>query len=120
MCEGLDVMRVERKVIEVRNLRRKRQYHIFTGGYHGLYLVEVLNKVSMLVGDVLLDEGRSLEQILTRLAPELALILLLDVRLTSSRQLPVKGQHVVGTAFSIRTLRSFCRRSLEGRRRCDR
>ena len=50
------------------------------------YLVQLLHQIGVLIGNVLLDEGRSLEQFLTGLATELALILLLDELFTRSRQ----------------------------------
>ena len=52
------------------------------------YLVEALHELGVLVGDVLLDERRGLEQLLAGLAPELALVLLLDVLFASSREFP--------------------------------
>lgn len=54
-----------------------------------IYLVELLDQVTMLVGDVLFNERGRLEQLLTRLAAELALVLLLDVCLASTRQFPM-------------------------------
>ena len=45
------------------------------------YVIHWLDAFRMLVRDVLLDEGSRLEQLLTLLAPELALILLLYMRL---------------------------------------
>lgn len=47
-----------------------------------LYLVEVLHEIWVLVGNVLLHKRCRLEQLLTSLAAEFALILLLDVGFT--------------------------------------
>ena len=91
MRERLDAMRIQCKVVEVRNLRTVIQHACALGESVHSHLFEMFDKVWVLVGDVLLHERCSLEEFLTCLTPEFALVLLLDVRLAGSRQLPGKN-----------------------------
>jgi hypothetical protein len=67
----LDAVRIEGKVVEEWKLLQR------------------LGELRMLVGDVLLDEGSRLEQLLAGLAAVLALVLLLDVGLNCTLELTV-------------------------------
>lgn len=55
---------------------------------NGTHVFQVLDEVRVLVRDVLLHEGGSLEQLLTRLTSEFTLVFLLDVLLAGFAQLP--------------------------------
>lgn len=59
------------------------------------YLLKMLDQIRMLIRDVLLDERGRFEELLAVLAPELALVLLLDVLFASSREFPALREHAI-------------------------
>lgn len=52
------------------------------------YIVKLLDQLRVLVRNMLLNESSGLEQLRARLAAELALVFLLDIRFDSFAQLP--------------------------------
>ena len=88
MREGLDAVRVQCEVVEVRNLRNDMSFRLKHCEAKIAHVREVFDFRWVLVGDMLLNERRCLEQLLASLAPKLAFVFLFDILLSSFSQLP--------------------------------
>lgn len=79
----------------------------------GAYLFQMFDEICMLIRYMFLYKRCCFEQLLTRLTPELPLVLLLDMWLSGFGQLP-------GSMSAKRPVKSNCRRTHRNSSRCVR
>jgi len=89
VCERLNPVWVKREIIEVRHLKAgDREIRLPEYEIQHAYLIELFHEFRVLIRDMLLNKRGGLEELLASLAPEPALVFLLDVLLNCFAQFP--------------------------------